>query len=76
MFVSNGKLVEAIVDFLIIGLTVFFIVKLMNSIQKKAEDPKNNTVTTPKNIELLSRMTELMEKQVELLEAKNSKNPE
>ncbi|WP_339925524.1 large conductance mechanosensitive channel protein MscL [uncultured Cyclobacterium sp.] len=74
--IGYGKLLEASVDFMIIGLTVFFIVKLMNSLQKKAEDPKNNTVTTPKNIELLSRMTELMEKQVKLLEAKNTKTSE
>ena len=72
--IGYGKLLEASVDFLIIGFTVFLIVKLMNSIRKKAEDPKNNAVTTPKNIELLSRMAELMEKQVTLLEAKNTKS--
>ena len=64
--IGYGKLLEASVDFLIIGFTIFFIVKLMNSIKKKAEDPKNNTITTPKNIELLNRMTVLMERQVEL----------
>tara|TARA_R110002020_G_scaffold18896_1_gene65272 strand:+ start:149 stop:610 length:462 start_codon:yes stop_codon:yes gene_type:complete len=72
--IGYGKLLEASVDFLIIGFTVFLVVKLMNSIRKKAEDPKNETVTTPKNIELLSRMTELMEKQVSLMEAKNAKD--
>ena len=66
--IGYGKLLEASVDFVIIGFTVFLVVKLMNTIRNKAEDPKNNTVSTPKNIELLSRMTELMEKQVELLE--------
>ncbi|MFC5625076.1 large conductance mechanosensitive channel protein MscL [Algoriphagus winogradskyi] len=74
--IGYGKLLEASVDFLIIGFTVFLVVKLMNSIRKKAEDPKNDTVTTPKNIELLSRMAELMEKQVSLLEAKNTKSSE
>ncbi|REG88328.1 large conductance mechanosensitive channel protein MscL [Algoriphagus antarcticus] len=71
--IGYGKLLEASVDFLIIGFTIFLVVKLMNSLRKKAEDPKNETVVTPKNIELLSRITELMEKQVELLEAKNGK---
>lgn len=70
--IGYGKLLEASVDFLIIGFTVFIVVKLMNSIRKKAEDPKNETVTTPKNIELLSRMTELMEQQVALLEKKDT----
>lgn len=71
--IGYGKLLEASVDFLIIGFTIFLVVKLMNSIRKKAEDPKNQTVTTPKNIELLSRITELLEKQVQLLERKNGK---
>lgn len=73
--IGYGKLLEASVDFLIIGFTVFFIVKLMNSIKKKAEDPKNTSVITPKNIELLSRMTELMEKQVELMEIRGTQKP-
>ena len=63
-----GKLFEAGIDFLIIGFTVFLVVKFMNIIRKKAEDPKNKTEVTPKDIELLHRMTELMEKQIELLE--------
>jgi len=45
----------------------------MNSLQKKAEDPKNESEATPKDIELLHRMTELMEKQIEQLEAIKSK---
>ncbi|QHI36653.1 Large-conductance mechanosensitive channel [Kordia antarctica] len=66
--IGYGKLFEVLVDFFIIGFTVFLVVKLMNSIRNKAEDPKNATVTTPKNIELLNRMTELLEKQVEIAE--------
>lgn len=72
--IGYGKLIEAGVDFLIIGLTVFLVVKFMNSIRKKADDPKNASEATPKNIELLHRMTELMEKQIELLENLRVKN--
>jgi large conductance mechanosensitive channel len=68
--IGYGKLIEAGVDFLIIGFTVFMIVKLMNTIRKRAEDPNDARVTTPKDIELLSKMTALMEKQVQLLEGK------
>jgi large conductance mechanosensitive channel len=71
--IGYGKLLEAGVDFLVIGFTVFLVVKVMNSIQKKAEDPKNEAEVTPKNIELLNKMTNLMEKQVELLEGLNTK---
>jgi large conductance mechanosensitive channel len=66
--IGYGKLIEAGVDFLIIGLTVFIVVKFMNSLRTKAEDPKNEQESTPKNIELLDKISALMEKQVELLE--------
>ena len=72
--IGYGKLIEAGVDFLIIGFTVFLVVKFMNTIRKKADDPKNKSEVTPKDIELLHKMTELMEKQVELLENLKIKN--
>lgn len=66
--IGYGKLIEAGVDFLIIGFTVFMIVRLVHTIRKRADDPHDSRVTTPKDIELLSRMTALMERQVELLQ--------
>ena len=71
--IGYGKLIEAGVDFLIIGFTVFLVVKLMNRLKKKAEDPKNPKETTPKDIELLHKLTEQMDRQIELLEAQNQK---
>lgn len=68
--IGYGKLIEAGVDFLIIGFTVFLVVKLMNALKKKADDPANKTETTPKNIELLHRITVLMEQQNELLKTR------
>lgn len=69
--IGYGKLIETSVDFIIIGFTVFLVVKLMNSIRKKAHDPKNKQVVTPKDIELLDKIADLMEKQVSLLEDRN-----
>lgn len=66
--IAYGKLFEVLVDFIIIGFTVFLVVKFMNSFRNKAQDPKNKKVVTPKDIELLNRMTELLERQVELTE--------
>ena len=71
--IGYGKLIEAGLDFLIIGLTVFLVIKVMNSLKKKADDPTNVTEVTPKDIELLHKMTELMETQVEQLEVIKSK---
>lgn len=65
--IGYGKLLEASVDFLIIGFVVFIVVKAMNSIRAKAQDPDNKTVNTPKEIELLSKISSLMEKQNEIL---------
>jgi large conductance mechanosensitive channel len=65
--IGYGKLIEAGVDFMIIALTVFLVVKTMNVMQKKAEDPKNLKVVTPKNIELMNKTNELLEKQNEFL---------
>ena len=66
--IGYGKLIEAGVDFLIIGFTVFLVVKFMNTLRKKADNPKDKAEVTPKDIELLHQMTELMERQIELLE--------
>lgn len=68
--IGYGHLFEVLLDFFIIGLTVFLVVKFINIIRDKAEDPKDVTIKTPKDIELLNELTVLMKKQNELLEKK------
>lgn len=68
--IGYGALGEAMLDFLIIGFTVFVVVKFMNRLRNKAQDSKDKTVVTPKDIELLAHLTELMEEQNALLKAK------
>ena len=70
--IGYGMLVQAVIDFLIIGLTIFVVVKFINRFKKKAEDPKNTTVVTPKDIELLSNLKELMEEQNKILRERSS----
>jgi len=65
--IGYGKLVEASVDFLIIGMTVFVVVKFMNRIINKSQDVKDTTIKTPKNIELLYEMTNLLKEQNAIL---------
>jgi len=67
--IAYGQLFEAMLDFLIIGFTVFIVVKFMNRLRRKAQDTKDNTVVTPKDIELLSDLKALMEEQNNLLKA-------
>lgn len=68
--IGYGALLEAFLDFLIVGFTIFIVVKVMNRLKNKAQDTKDKTVATPKDIELLSQLTELMEEQNKLLKKK------
>ncbi|MFP4846144.1 large conductance mechanosensitive channel protein MscL [Winogradskyella sp. PE311] len=70
--VAYGKLIEVFLDFLIIGFTVFIVVKAMNKLRNKAQDSKDETVVTPKDIQLLSDLKDLMEEQNKLLKSKVS----
>lgn len=71
--IGYGALMEASLDFIIVGFTIFIVVKFMNRLRMKAQDTKDVTVATPKDIELLSQITELMEEQNTLLK-RNSRN--
>lgn len=68
--IGYGALAEALIDFFIIGFTVFIVIKFMNKLRNKAQDSKDKTVVTPKDIELLTHLTELIEEQNTLLKAK------
>ncbi len=65
--IGYGALMEVFIDFIIIGFTVFIVVKFMNRLRSKAQDTNDATVATPKDIELLSQLTELMEEQNALM---------
>lgn len=70
--IGYGALIEAMLDFVIIGFTIFLVVKFMNNFRRKAQDPKDKTVETPKEIQLLSDLTVLMQEQNELLKNRKS----
>ncbi|MFC5194868.1 MULTISPECIES: large conductance mechanosensitive channel protein MscL [Bizionia] len=65
--IGYGAFSEAFLDFLIVGFTIFIIVKFLNRLRNKSQDPKNKTVSTPKDIELLTKLTDLMEEQNTLM---------
>tara|TARA_R110002033_G_scaffold22093_2_gene53874 strand:+ start:8122 stop:8571 length:450 start_codon:yes stop_codon:yes gene_type:complete len=70
--VAYGKLSEVFLDFLIIGFSVFIIVKFMNRLRNKAQDASDETVATPKDIQLLSDLKDLMEEQNKMLKANSN----
>jgi len=67
--IGYGALGEALLDFAIIGFTIFIVVKFMNRLRNKAQDTKDVTVETPKDIQLLTDLTELLQEQNNLLKA-------
>ncbi len=67
VFIGYGELITVFINFFIIAWCVFLIVKLFNRLRNKAEDTQNKKVTTPKDIELLADLKEIMQEQNELL---------
>lgn len=62
-----GKFIQTIVDFLLVAIVVFIIVKLINSLHKKEEAPKAPAGPTDAQItnELLKENNELLKKMLE-----------
>jgi len=71
--IGYGALVEATLDFLIVGFTIFIVVKGMNRLRSKSQDTKDETVATPKDIELLSSLEALLIQQNEILKTNQKK---
>lgn len=71
--IGYGELFEVFIDFLIIAMVIFLVVRFMNSLKKKAEDPKNPEVKTPADIQLLTDIKELMQAQNEALKTNGGK---
>jgi len=65
--IGYGELLGVFIDFGIVALTIFIVLKGINRFRSKAENPENTEVETPKNIELLSKIEKLMHEQNELL---------
>jgi len=58
-----GLFAETILDFIIVGFTIFIVVKFINKLKTKADDVKDASVPTPADIQLLSDIKELLEVQ-------------
>jgi len=60
--IGYGAFLEAMLDFLIVALTLFFVIRFINSLKERAEDEGNKTVPTPKDIQLLSEIRDEMKR--------------
>jgi len=61
--INYGLFIQFSIDFLIIALTIFAVVKAFNAMRRKAENPNIETVPTPKDIELLTDIRDLLKNQ-------------
>ena len=68
--VDYGLFIETVLDFLIVGFTIFLVVKFINRLRAKAEDVQDETVPTPADVELLSKIKDLLEEQNKVLSKK------
>ncbi len=68
--IGYGELIESLIDFGVIALTIFIMIKFINRFKAKAEDPENKEVETPKNIELLSSLEKLLREQNTILKSR------
>lgn len=60
VIIKYGELIQAAFDFFIIALIIFSFVKIINGWKTKADDPENKEVPTPKDIQLLSEIRDLL----------------
>jgi len=63
--INYGLFIQLTIDFLLVAITIFFVVQLFNILRRKAEDPKVTTVPTPRDIELLSEIRDILKFQGE-----------
>ncbi|WP_017733459.1 large-conductance mechanosensitive channel protein MscL [Nafulsella turpanensis] len=62
VIIKYGEFIQAAFDFFIIAVVVFAFVKLINGWKRKADDPGNKEIPTPKEIQLLSEIRDLLKK--------------
>lgn len=58
--IAYGKFLQATIDFLIISVVIFFVVKTINSIRRKEEEQKKTTATPSTQELLLTEIRDLL----------------
>ena len=58
--IDYGFFLNTLIDFIVVGFTIFIVVKVFNSLNKKSEDITETSVETPKQIILLTEIRDLL----------------
>lgn len=62
-----GEFIQALINFFILAMVIFMLVKFMNSLRRKQETAPVPPVAPPQDIQLLTKLNTLMEEQNQLL---------
>ena len=57
---NYGNFLQVTIDFFLIAFIIFLVIKLFNRLKRKAENPAEEEVPTPANIQLLSEIRDLL----------------
>jgi len=60
--INFGTFGSHILDFIIIAFSIFVVLRFINTLRRKAEDETEPSVPTPKDIQLLSEIRDLLRK--------------
>ena len=60
---NYGNLISVIINFIIVALCIFFVVKAMNKFKKKEEPKKEEAPKKPDDVKLLEEIRDLLKKQ-------------
>ena len=55
-----GNFIQATLDFLVMAAVMFLVVKVFNILRRMAEDEKETSVPTPRDIELLAKINDTL----------------
>lgn len=68
VILTYGIFLQACLDFIIVAFTIFVVIRVFNRLRNKAEDESEKQVPTPKNIQLMAEMRDIMKQQNEILQ--------
>ena len=57
---NYGNFIQVMIDFVIITVIIFLVIKLFNKLRRKAEDEKEKEIPTPREIELLAEIRDIL----------------
>ncbi len=60
VILSYGKFIQTSIDFIILAFVIYCLFKVVTKVREKAEDPKDTSVPTPKDIELLTEIRDAL----------------